>query len=318
MIEIAAENAAHYLGHACKVSELGGGVSNTVLLVECDSGRFVLKQSLARLRVEQDWFSTRERIFREADALRMLAPLLPSGALPEVLDEDRGNFIFRMTAAPECALMWKTLLFRGEISIETAETIGTMLGRVIAGTWKSGAFAARFHDRTVFDELRLDPYYRAVARRHPDLASRIDALLSRTLERQVAIVHGDWSPKNFLVSGARVMAIDFEVVHFGDPSFDAAFLLNHLLLKMFRIPQWREGLATAALRFWETLRHHVPGEADWFEPSTLEHLGALLLARIDGKSPVEYINEPELRDRIRQHARALIMHPPERVADVFA
>src|SRR5947207_4777249 len=107
--------------------------------------------------------------------------------------------------------------------------------------------------------------------------------------RRVRRVHGDWSPKNFLVSGGAVMAIDFEVIHFGDPSFDSAFLLNHLLLKSYRMPEWRSGLRSLALCFWETLVSTLPGDSDWFEAATIQHLGCLLLARIDGKSPAEYI-----------------------------
>ena len=113
------------------------------------------------------------------------------------------------------------------------------------------------------------------------------------------------------------MAIDFEVIHFGDPSFDAAFLLNHLLLKSYRLPQWRDRYGRAALRFWAVLTSHLPKEADWFERATIEHLGGLLLARIDGKSPVEYITEPELKEAIRERARRLILEPPSKISQVF-
>jgi 5-methylthioribose kinase len=141
-------------------------------------------------------------------------------------------------------------------------------------------------------------------------------LISESAARRVGLTHGDWSPKNFLVDGAQVMAIDFEVIHFGDPSFDSAFLLNHLLLKSFYRPQWREFYAKAAAGFWQEFVSGVPREP-WIEPATLDHLGWLLLARIDGKSPAEYIREPELRDRVRRYARGLILSPPQSVAEVF-
>ena len=112
------------------------------------------------------------------------------------------------------------------------------------------------------------------------------------------------------------MAIDFEVVHFGDPSFDSAFMLNHLLLKSFARPQWRTAYAAAALGFWRAYRSAIP-EAPWIDPATLQHLGWLLLARIDGKSPVEYLREPLLQDQVRQFARNLILSPPNSVAELF-
>jgi 5-methylthioribose kinase len=318
VFDLSAANAATYIGEPCTARELGGGVSNTVLLVETASSRFVVKQALSKLRVEQDWFCERDRIFREADALRMLAPLLPPGAVPVVLLEDRENFAFRMTAAPPCADTWKSKLLRGDVDMATAEATGRMLGCMIRGTWQSASFAERFADRTVFDQLRLDPYYRTVSKRHPDLAPAMDALIETALSRQYCVVHGDWSPKNFLVSDRQVMAIDFEVIHFGDPSFDAAFMLNHLLLKSFFRSEFRKQYSAAARLFWNTLDTYTrPLAGDWFEPATLQHLGGLLLARIDGKSPAEYITDVDLKLRIRDYARALITNPPATVAEVF-
>ncbi|MGH9667806.1 MAG: phosphotransferase family protein, partial [Bryobacteraceae bacterium] len=172
-------------------------------------------------------------------------------------------------------------------------------------------------DLTVFDQLRLDPYYRATARNHPDLAAFFETLISDACQRRMALTHGDWSPKNFLVDGNGVMAIDFEVIHFGDPSFDAAFLLNHLLLKSFHRPEWTEAYVRAARRFWETLSAALPPDAKWFPAATAAHLGGLMLARIDGKSPVEYLRSDEVRDRVRRFARDLILRRAAGVEEVL-
>jgi 5-methylthioribose kinase len=318
LVELTPSNAAHYLGQPCRIQELGGGVSNTVLLAECPAERIVLKQSLGKLRVEQDWRSERSRIFRETAAMRMLGSLLPRGSVPSVLREDRENYILVMSAAPAEASMWKTLLFDGALSDSTAARIGTILGTIIARTWKSAVCEATFGDQTVFDQLRIDPYYRFTALRHPDLAKQFENLIATSSQRRVSLVHGDWSPKNFLIDGDKVMVIDFEVIHYGDPAFDAAFLLNHLLLKSYRLPQWRDGFHSLAREFWRTLTTLVPNECDWFEQATIEHLGCLLLARIDGKSPVEYIRREELKEFVRQTARRMITAPPRTIAEVFA
>jgi sugar (pentulose or hexulose) kinase len=309
-----------------EVRELGGGVSNTVLLVDFGGLRLVLKQSLHKLRVEQDWFSDPDRIFRESAALMRLAPHLPPGSLPEVLFEDRHNRAFAMTAAPPEAETWKTLLLRGEISTEIAVTIGRMLAAIWRATWHNAAWEAEFGDQTVFRELRLDPYYRAAALRHPDLAGRIESLMHESAARRLALVHGDWSPKNFLIAGGSVMAIDFEVIHFGDPSFDTAFLVNHLALKSFLHPGYRAAYQAAAVCFFDAARQglhqhglpqDVPPYADWLEPATLAHLGALMLARVDGKSPAEYLDSG-LQARVRGVARDLILRPAATIGEVFA
>lgn len=288
-----------------------------MLLVETEAGRFVLKQSLGKLRVQQDWYSSRSRILREAAVLRRLAAILPAGSLPAVLFEDRENFLFAMTAAPPQACTWKEQLLSGEVSEHVAETVGAMLGRIIASTWRDPDCETEFGDQTVFDELRIDPYYRAAALRHADVASEIHGLIADSHQRRVCLVHGDWSPKNFLIANGRVMIIDFEVIHYGDPSFDAAFLLNHLLLKSFHRMEWQARYRAAALRFWHAMRPLVPTEATWFDALTMRHLGVLLLARVDGKSPAEYIASDTLKQIVRQFARNSILHPPRTVGSIW-
>lgn len=323
MFELQADNAAEYLRarevptEGAHITELGGGVSNTVLLVETGDRRFVLKQALGKLRVEDDWFSDRERVFRESAAMRWLRPHLPAGSVPEVLFEDRENCLFAMTAGPREAGTWKALLMRGEVDAGVARTIGGMLAKMISASWRDPEAKRVFGDQTVFDQLRLDPYYRTTAARHPDLKPQFERLMRESSHRRVSLVHGDWSPKNFLVWAGAVMAIDFEVIHYGDPAFDTAFFLNHLLLKSFYRPAWSGALGRAALAFWEACGAGTPKECGWIEPATLSHLGCLLLARVDGKSPAEYIIDPALRERIREFARQLIVAPPDRVADVF-
>ncbi|MGH9162980.1 MAG: phosphotransferase family protein [Vicinamibacteraceae bacterium] len=300
------------------VTAPGGGVSNVVLLVESEQERFILKQALAKLRVHDDWFSDRDRIFRESTALRRLNRLLPEGAIPRVLFEDRANYLFAMSAAPRGAPTWKDQLMAGHIDPETAAEVARLLGALMAGTWNRAEYRDAFGDQTVFDQLRIDPYYRTTVSRHPDLGDFFADLIRESGARRVAVVHGDWSPKNILVSGDRVMVIDFEVVHFGDPAFDAAFLLNHLLIKSVYLAHWRSELLGAALRFWTGLRASLPAEAAWFESATIRHLGALLLARVDGKSPVEYVEDEAMKQQLRGLARRLILEPPRSVAEVFA
>ncbi len=299
-----------------RLEELGGGVSNLVMLAACRQFRLVVKQSLDKLRVAEEWCSDRDRIFREAEAMRWLSPRLTAGRVPRLLFADPDNFAIAMEAAPPDAEMWKTLLFRGEFTDRHAHSAGAMLGQTVAATWNDENARRIFGDQTVFDQLRIDPYYRFTAHRHPDRAEYFQALMARSAGRAVSLVHGDWSPKNLLASGSGLWAIDWEVVHFGDPSFDAAFLLNHLLLKSIAMPHWRSGFAALAQVFIRALREELPPEADWIEQGALEHLPALLLARVDGKSPAEYLDNAA-RERARTMAREMMLHPPESVEAVF-
>ncbi len=304
------------------VRELGGGVSNVVLLVErlrAPKRRWVVKQSLGKLKVEDDWRSERERIFNEAEALQLLGNVLGRSSLPEVIDIDRENYACVMTAAPAASEVWKTLLLAGNVDLGLARKAGELLGKLMNAGRSDPLLRERFQDRTVFEQLRIDPYYRTTARRHPEMRAEYESLIADSWNIRAALVHGDFSPKNMLVKEGNVFLIDFEVVHWGDPAFDAGFLLNHLFLKALYQPQYVQLYFQAAREFWRELEAGVDRkQRAAFEAMSLRHLGGLMLARIDGKSPVEYIREASLKERVRDLARSILSDPPARLDEAIS
>jgi len=304
------------------VHALGGGVSNIVLMVEfpgIPEQRWVMKQSLGKLRVQDDWRSDRARIFREAEAIQALRPVLGPAAVPEVIHLDRENYLFIMTAAPPGSQPWKDLLLARRADSEVARNAGLLLAKMINGSRDDDSLISKFQDRTVFDQLRIDPYYQTTAARHPELRPQFDELIATSLEIRNSLVHGDYSPKNMLVTGGNIFLIDFEVVHWGDPSFDAAFLLNHLFLKAFHIPPASEQFMALTRDFWETLiAALLPETASGIEAMTLRHLGGLMLARIDGKSPVEYIHDETTKHRVREAATKILLESPRTIEGAVA
>ena len=306
------------------VRELGGGVSNIVLLVEGkgqagEGRRWVVKQSLEKLRVKDDWRCERNRIFREAEAIQALGPVLGQGAVPRVVHVGLEDYLFIMTAAPPGSVMWKEALLEGWVDVGVARQAGTLLALMITSSQRDPSFRTAFAERGVFDQLRIDPYYRTIAARHPDVRPLVEKLIDDSWQIRTAIVHGDYSPKNLLVRGNRIYLIDFEVVHWGDPAFDSGFLLNHLFLKAFHQPRFGPLYFSAAREFWrELLKGSERAELGDFENMTLRHLGALMLARIDGKSPVEYIRDEMTKDKVRRFAKRLLVEGPRSLEETLA
>jgi len=322
LVELTAENTAAWLirrgipAAGCKFSDLGGGISNQVILAECPARRAVVKQSLGKLRVEREWLSDRNRIFREAAAMRWLEGRVRGGRIPRLVFEDRETFAIVMEAAPADARMWKSLLFKGELDSAAAGAAGSILGSIIAGSWQNAEAEHLFGDQTVFEQLRIDPYYRFTAASRPESALYINALIERSSVRRVSLTHGDWSPKNLLCGRDGMWAIDWEVIHFGDPSFDAGFLLNHLFLKSIAMPDRKSRFETLSHEFLQALRLQLPDEARWVPDAALEHLPALMLARVDGKSPAEYL-DTGMRERVRAVALDLMARPATSLAGVY-
>jgi 5-methylthioribose kinase len=269
--------------------ELGGGVSNVVLAVEAAGRRLVVKQSLARLRVADEWLAKRERVLTEGAALRLVGKLVP-GAVPEVFDVDSDRCAITIACAPGGWRSWKELLLAGEADADVSRRLGAILAAWQRLTAGDAEVERRFGDYEAFDQLRVDPYHRAVMRRHPELAAPVAAHVERMLATRLCLVDGDFSPKNVLTGDGGLWIVDFEVAHVGDPAFDLAFMLNHLMLKAIHRPVVLDGYERCAAAFWDAYR---AGAGDGLAPEpayVLGHLGCVMVARVDGKSPAEYLD----------------------------
>ena len=296
---------------------LTGGVSSDIWLVETASRRFCVKRALAKLRVAADWRAPVERSLYEAAWLRGAANVLPD-AVPRLLAEDpRTGTLAMEYLAPRDHRLWKAELLAGRCQIAIAREVGRRLGRIHAAFSRDPRARETFPRDDIFHSIRLEPYLLATARAHPALAVQLEALAERTARTKRSVVHGDVSPKNILLGPKGPVFLDAECAWFGDPAFDAAFCLNHLLLKCLARPQ----SAKALLACFDALRRAWLCEVDWEDRDEVEArvaalLPSLLLARVDGKSPVEYVTGQADKDAVRRVAVPLIRQAPARLAAI--
>jgi 5-methylthioribose kinase len=325
MLELTPTNAIDYLRRAgwiglgpARVEALGWGVSNAVLRIETPERVFVLKQSRPQLRTRDAWFSDLDRVYREEAVMRLLHPLLPPLTVPEVLFSDRDNYVFAMAHAPADARVWKEQLLAGEVEAATARQAGAILGRIHQATADRTGEIEPFADPTVFVQLRVDPFYRRVQERRPEVADRVAPLIDQLLSRREALCHGDYSPKNLLVHAAGLTLVDYETAYHGDPTMDLGFCMSHLLLKAVRRLGDRHYLDLVDA-FWESYCREVVfhSHAD-LEARGVAHAAVCLLARIDGTSPVDYLPEEPKREIVRRLGRSLLQDGLGRWRDVRA
>lgn len=295
------------------VRVLAGGVSNRTVLVGYPSGEaWVVKQALPKLKVAVDWFADPERIHREALGLRWLESLAPPGTITPLVFEDHENHLLAMEAVLQPHENWKTMLLRGNLERDHVEQFGRLLGAVHRGGYERRKEVARvFDDRSFFESLRLEPYYEYSAEQTPEAADFLRALIQETHTRRDTLVHGDYSPKNVLVREERLVLLDHEVIHFGDPAFDLGFSLTHFLSKAHHLPRKQDAFANAARLHWATYHEEV-ANLPWtreLEERVVRHTLGCLLARVDGRSPLEYLDEEEVA-RQREAVLALLRDPP--------
>jgi 5-methylthioribose kinase len=312
MTELTPDNVVEFLrcrgwigpGEA-RARPLTGGVSNVVLRVDTPEKKLVVKQSLPQLRTRDAWYSDRERVYREQEVMRLLAPLLPPLTVPEVLFEDRKTYVFAMAHAPEPFMVWKAALLERRVSQDLARLAGRLLGQMHQATAGRDDLRERLGDRTVFVQLRVDPFYRRVSERRPEVADLVIPVLERLLTVSEAVCHGDFTPKNLLAHSAGFTLVDYETAHYGDPTMDLGLFLAHLLLKAVR--HGGGPFPDATRSFWGGY-----GDEVQFRPlpelqaRALAHCAVCLLARIDGTSPVEYLPEEPKREAVRRLGRLLL------------
>ena len=296
-----------------RLQRLAGGVSSRAMLVEREApaDSWVLKQALPKLRVAVDWFSSPERMRREALALRWMPELVPAGSAPSLLWEDPDAHLLAMTAVPQPHVNWKTALLQGR-EMELAEAFGRLLGTVHRRAWERRAeIQLDFADRSFFESLRVEPYYRYTAARVPAAGPFLGELIEKTDRVTETLVHGDFSPKNVLVHDRHLVLLDYEVAHFGDPAFDVGFSTAHLLSKANHLRALEGQFAHAAAESWRAYRGEIDATAfsGAVEPRAVRHTLACLLARVEGRSPLEYLDE-RARQRQRVAAVALMEAPP--------
>jgi tRNA A-37 threonylcarbamoyl transferase component Bud32 len=292
-----------------QLGPLTGGVSSDLWRVDLPGRTVCVKSALAQLNVAQEWLAPVSRNRVEYDWLRFAATVAP-GQVPQVLADDPEAGLFAMEyLPPQHYPVWKAQLLAGNVEVEAARAVGDLVGRVHAASAADQDSAVRFATDDNFDALRIEPYLRTTARAHPDLGEQFATLATVTASTHLAVVHGDVSPKNILLGPSGPVLLDAECAWFGDPAFDVAFCVNHLLLKSVALPHLFAPLRSAAGALIDAHRVHITWEPPQrFDERVAALLPALALARVDGASPVEYLDAAQ-KHVVRAVSRTLLLHP---------
>ena len=301
---------------SAEVEELTGGVSNVVLGIKSGAKDLVLKQALPQLKVAAVWKADQRRAIVEANGMKLLHSITPEN-VPDLIDLDPEEFTLTMDRLPRECTVWKTDLLEGVIK----PSVGKDLGRILA-TWHNfGANSKEsldaYMEDSLFDQLRVTPFYRAVAKVNPGLDNRIQELITEITTIKITLVHGDFSPKNIMITGTdKPIVLDFEVMHTGNPVFDLGFVSAHLLCKYLRTEDSSQKslLRETAIAFINSYAQtcNIP-----VANSLPHHVAVIALARVEGVSPVNYLDEAA-KARVQSVTKAAIANPDITFEGLFA
>jgi 5-methylthioribose kinase len=306
-------------GERPAITLLAGGVSSLIARVDTARGPICVKRALPKLKVAREWLAPIERNSAEVAFMKFAATVAPD-FVPPVLGEDPTGKAFAMAYLPsEQYPVWKAQLRDGIVETATARAVASALARVHAATADRKDIARAFANDATFYAIRLEPYFAATAGVHPDVARPLERLIETTANTRLALVHGDVSPKNILVGARGPVLLDAECAWYGDPAFDVAFCLTHLLLKCLWRPLFAMRYLSCFDAFVSTYRCGLTWEAAAaLEARTCHLLAGMLLARIDGKSPVEYLDAETERARVRAFAKRFLLEPATQLAAMRA
>lgn len=280
------------LGHF-KVLGVPGGVSSDIIrIIREDGTSVIVKRALPQLKVKDDWFASENRSFNEVKAIGMVSAQFP-GYVPKLVFYDNEFPIFAMDYVE--GKNWKSDLMNGNIDYTIAEKLGQFLSSLHNSSYYNNRWLGEFRDKTLFLELRISPYFEAMKPSYPLLEKDIDQVISILVNQDKVLVHGDFSPKNVIVRKDKsICVLDWEVAHAGNPAFDVAFMLSHLFLKTIHFRNDSLSYENLATKFYKSYCNHseIVCEKD-VSPDVSKITGALILARVDGKSPVEYLSDSE-------------------------
>ena len=308
----------HIRSADARATPLTGGVSSDIYLVEDGSEKWVVKRALEKLNVKEDWFADISRNRFELEYLKYVGALLPQ-AVPRVVFDGEGYFA--MEYLGEGYANWKQMMLHGQYDPDIATQAGHTLGVIHRASRGDATVRERFDSTDNFHQLRSEPYLVFTGSRHPELTAMFEAEVSRLESTRECLVHGDYSPKNILVSESRLVILDCEVAWYGDPAFDVAFLLTHLHLKAIHRPSASSVLSTMAGKTraaYFAAREMNVRERMQLEERTRRLLLMILLARIDGKSPVEYLTKPEPKEWVRRFTKKALQQNDGTISDISA
>ena len=280
------------------LEELSGGVSSDIWVVGTGSSRFVVKRAKHQLNVKTRWVVPLDRGRAEVDWLRYVGAAFPDN-VPHVLAFDEESFAIALSYfPPETHTNWKTALMAGDVDPHFAGELGRLLARIHEQSYRHPEHAAQFDNGDLFQLLRIEPFLQRSAAAVPEVAQELEQVVDSLTTHRVALVHGDFSPKNILVdhsaNSSRPIVLDAECAVWGDPTFDVAFCLAHLALKSVHVAGAADKMVHAARQFRQSYLDSCPNDlADGVEARLTALVPALLLARVVGGSPVDYLTELE-------------------------
>ena len=303
-------------GIPIRVTSFGDGFKNRVYYVSASGQAWIVKQAHSRAQLRERWWLDRKRIFAEKSCIEILAQFLAPEIIPEVVLEDRTDFILVTTPPPHNSSCWESELANGRIDLQIAVQCGELLATVHNETAGVPEIKSMFKDTKAFEQLRIDPHYNFLVQTYPDLKKAIASRSNRLLKENICLILGDLRPRNVWVNNGQLYLVDFATAHYGNPTFDLAFYAADMCVKAMQNSLQKAAYLEAVNVFWngyfELASYKGVKEV---EKQAVHDLGCLLLSATDGRQPAT-IEDPHVVELSRRIAQSLLFTKLKQIEEI--
>jgi 5-methylthioribose kinase len=260
--------------------------------------------------VQQDWYVPVIRNYYEYMWYLEVDKIVPE-ITPKILYANEKPYFFVMEYYdPKKYPLWKNELFNLKLDNKFAKNFAIKLANIHNITFNNKTIANNFNTSELFEDLRINPYIRSTAILHNDVSEELLSIADNLYNTNLALVHGDISPKNILINNSQPIFLDAECAWYGDPAFDISFCLNHIILKSLVL----ESIQKELISYFNIISHNylrniMSNDLEKYEKRIIALLSALMLSRIDGKSPVEYITSDKKKEKVRSFSKFILKNP---------
>jgi 5-methylthioribose kinase len=303
-------------GTPIRVMSLGDGLKNRVYYVAAPKESWIVKQAHSRAQIKERWWLDRRRIFAEASCIDVLRQFLPPAITPQIVLEDRTDFVLVTTSPPENASLWENDLNSGRIDLQIAVQCGELLATVHNETAHRPELKSMFKDMKPFGQLCIEPHYNHPLNAFPDLKKVIAVQTKRLVKEASCLVLSDLRPRNVWINNGQVYLVDFAAAHYGHPGFDLAFYAADMCIKAMQNGVQKAAYLEAINVFWNGYFKlaDYKGIEDIEKPAVRD-LGCLLLSATDGRQPIEF-EDPHVADLARRIAMSLLFTELKQIEDI--
>jgi 5-methylthioribose kinase len=188
-----------------------------------------VRQSRYYVKAHEDLQRDPGRVDTEAKALAFIDRIVP-GVVPKVIRIDRTNSVLILSDIKLGGQLLADELAAGRVHPEAGPQFGSTIGEIQKATFGL-SLGQILGDASIVESSNKNSYLgartEAPLRLYPEQTQQ---LLEDSAKAARCFVMGDLSPKNIFVEEQSVRFLDLERTSTGDPAYDPAYVITHLLI----------------------------------------------------------------------------------------